>query len=104
MKHDYINKRLLYLLGVVLILSLSGCRVAGGGVHIDWGNMPKETPHPEVQTKKDGPPPHAMDIEQNIVTNIILPAEFTLTFPERCIFILKEPNGGCPCPYLKTYT
>ena len=59
MKHDYINKRWLYLLGVVLILSLSGCRVTGGGVQVDWGNMQKETPHPEAQTKKGGPPPHA---------------------------------------------
>lgn len=59
MKHDYIKKRWLNFIGVILILSFSGCIATGGGAHVDWGDKSKETRHPAVYTKKGGPPPHA---------------------------------------------
>ena len=52
MKHDIIERLLLYLICIIFIFSFSGCEATGGGVRI--GTAP---PHPK--TEKGGPPPHA---------------------------------------------
>ena len=59
MQYVYNKKQWLKLIGVLFVLSFIGCTTTGGGVHIDWGDKPEKTEHPEVKTKKGGPPPHA---------------------------------------------
>jgi len=52
MKHNIIEKLLLYLICIFFIFSFSGCTTTGGGIHI--GTHP-----PDTKVKKGGPPPHA---------------------------------------------
>ena len=59
MQYNYYKKRWIDLFGILIISALIGCTATGSGVHVDWGDKSKQTEHPEVKTKKGGPPPHA---------------------------------------------
>jgi hypothetical protein len=66
MFHKLTHKPEIVISMILFIFYLNACRTTGGGIGVDWGNVPEQKSpppsydsHGKYKSKRNGPPAHA---------------------------------------------